>query len=193
MASFDFDGFDLDAFDAGSFDLGAAAHVQVSWLEFDSNATPVDVQVSWLELDTQATPVDVRVSWLEFDSNETTPAGNYGFEMRYVRRGKKLHLFRSTREADEWLAAEEAAQSAIAQAKTSSRGAKRRIKQRLSQVSPVQSIDTDALGQMLRRFDVAFDLPALLAQQSFDLVMQMHALALQLQDDEDIELLLLSL
>lgn len=42
--------------------------IQVSWLEFDTTASPLDVNVSWLEFDTTSSPQDVKVSWVEFDT-----------------------------------------------------------------------------------------------------------------------------
>jgi hypothetical protein len=45
----------------------------VSWLQFDTAATPVDVRVSWLQFDTAAVPVDVKISWLQFDSAAYQP------------------------------------------------------------------------------------------------------------------------
>jgi hypothetical protein len=68
--AFDPSAFSLDSFDAASFDLGATevVDVRVSFVSFDTNATPCDVKVSWLAFDTQAVPCDVRVSWLAFDS-----------------------------------------------------------------------------------------------------------------------------
>lgn len=49
------------------------ADIKVSWLAFDTAATPVDVKVSWIAFDTAATPVDVRVSWLAFDTESVSP------------------------------------------------------------------------------------------------------------------------
>ena len=45
--------------------------IQVSWVEFDSTATPKDIKVSWAEFDSTATPKDVKVSWVEFDSTSS--------------------------------------------------------------------------------------------------------------------------
>lgn len=68
--AFNPDAFSLDSFDAESFDLGESAvvDVRVSFVAFDTQATPCDVKVSWLAFDTQAVPCDVRVSWLAFDT-----------------------------------------------------------------------------------------------------------------------------
>ena len=76
--AFNPDAFSLDSFDAESFDLGESAvvDVRVSFVAFDTQATPCDVKVSWLAFDTQAVPCDVRVSWLAFDSRLATVANN---------------------------------------------------------------------------------------------------------------------
>jgi hypothetical protein len=52
-----------------SISTGSSADVKVSWLQFDSNATPCDVKVSWVRFDTNSTPCDVRVSWVQFDTS----------------------------------------------------------------------------------------------------------------------------
>ncbi len=45
------------------------ADVRISWVQFDTNATPCDVKVSHLAFDTQAETCDVKVSWLAFNSD----------------------------------------------------------------------------------------------------------------------------
>ena len=195
MASFDFDGFDLDAFDAGSFDLGAAADVNVSWVEFDSNATPVSVQVSWLELDTDATPVNVQVSWLEFDSN-AAPASRHGFEMGgptprkvYIKRGKRIHIFETERDADEWEASELAAIQAIAKA---SRNAKKRAVRRVNASIEHETINLVELDRLVQHFGIPVELPTLEAAQDWLEVARIAFLAREMQDEEDIEMLLMA-
>jgi len=110
-----------------------------------------------------------------------------------MRKGKKLLMFDSVDEAEAYTQAEELAEEAIAKAQKTSRLARKRVRDRiLSVVLPAQTIDTDMLAEMMQRFSVDGDLPALLAGQDYDTVMQLHAMAKAIQEDEeDIEMLLL--
>lgn len=131
-------------------------------------------------------------------ANFRGPSGNtfsqeVEFRRYYVRKGKKILLFDSVDEAEEYIKAEELAEEAIAKAKVSSRQERRKIKKRIIKyVLPAESIDTDWLAEMMQRFAINFDLPKLLAEQDYNRVMEIHAMAKAMQDDEDdIEMLLM--
>jgi hypothetical protein len=108
----------------------------------------------------------------------------------YMRKGKKLLMFDSVGDAESYTEAEALAEEAIA--KKTSRLARKRVRDRIISVSlPAQTIDTDWLAEMMQRFAINLDLPALLAEQDYNRVMEIHALAMQMQDEEDCEMLLL--
>jgi len=111
----------------------------------------------------------------------------------YVKRGKKLHIFANADDADSFIEANEKASIAIAQAQKTSRLARKRLRTRLVSVSlPAQTVDTDHLAQLVNRYAIPVNLPALLQQQDYERVMQIMALALQAQDEEEVEMLLLA-
>lgn len=170
----------------------APIDVKVSWLAFDTSATPVDVKVSWLAFDTSATPCDVKVSWLCFDTSSTQ---GYSAEVNlrrwYVRRKKKILVFNTAQEADDYIESEQQAQEAIEKAQRTSRRARKRLRDRIT-VKPQVVVEEDQLFTLISRFQIDVNLPALLAQQDWERVMEIYYLAMQLQDDEDIELLLLA-
>jgi hypothetical protein len=113
----------------------------------------------------------------------------------YVRRGKKLHLFNSASDADAFIDAEAVANAAVARAQSSSRTARKKIRQREFKLDalPIQTIQMDWLAQLVDHFSIPVDLPGLVAQQDYEKVMQVMAWAADLQDEQDIELLLLGL
>lgn len=109
----------------------------------------------------------------------------------YVRRGKKIHLFSSGSDADAFIEAQEQADKAIAEAQKTSRRARKRLREKIVTVDPIQTVDIDLLSKAVEYFSLP-PLPDLLAQQDFERVMQIMALAQEMQDDEDIEMLLLA-
>ena len=109
----------------------------------------------------------------------------------YVRRGKKIHLFSSGSDADAFIEAQEQADKAIAEAKKTSRRARKRLREKIVTVDPIQTVDIDLLSKAVEYFSLP-PLPDLLAQQDFERVMQIMAMAQEMQDEEDIELLLLA-
>lgn len=110
----------------------------------------------------------------------------------YIKRNKRILLFNTAQEVDAYVEAEEAAQQAIEQAQKTSRRARKRLREKIITVEPAQSVDIDWLSQAIAHFAIPVDLPNLVALQDFDRVMQILALAQEMQDEEDIELLLLS-
>ena len=109
----------------------------------------------------------------------------------YVRRGKKIHLFSSGSDADAFIEAQEQADKAIAEAQKTSRRARKRLREKIVTVNPIQTVDIDLLSKAVEYFSLP-PLPDLLAQQDFERVMQIMAMAQEMQDEEDIELLLLA-
>ena len=53
-------------------------------------------------------------------------------------------------------------------------------------------MDIDALQSLLGELDMRVDLPALVAQQDFERVMQVMARAAEMRDEMDVEMLLLA-
>lgn len=114
------------------------------------------------------------------------------FRKFYMRKGKKLLMFDSISEAEAYTQAETLADEAIAKANKTSRLARKRLRNRIvADALPAQIIDTDWLAEMMQRFAMNLDLPALLAERDYDRVMEIHALAMKMQDEDDIELLLM--
>ena len=110
----------------------------------------------------------------------------------YIKRNKRILLFNTEQEVDAYVEAEKAAAQAIEQAQKTSRRARKRLREKIITVEPAQSVDIDWLTQAIAHFSIPVDLPNLVAVQDFDRVMQILALAQEMQDEEDIELLLLS-
>lgn len=193
----------------GTLSSGATADVKVSWIAFDTAASPVDVKVSWIALDTAAAPVDVKVSWIAFDTAAEPcdvkvswvcfdSAATSGFSQEvilnprkyYLKRKKQILLFNSPEEADAFIESEAVAEKAIEQAQKTSRRARKRLRDKIITVTP-EVVDTDYLSSLVDRFNIPVNLPSLIAQQDYDRVMQIMQLAMEMQDEEDVELLLL--
>jgi len=138
------------------------------------------------------TGASATLSW----SGEAKSASNE-IELRpwYVRRGKKLHIFATAQEADGFIEAEKAAQEAVEQAQRTSRRARKRLRERVfsREALPVQTIEIDRLAEVAGRFGVKVDMPALVETQDWESVMLVQQMALAMQEEEDLELLLLSL
>ncbi|NQW92542.1 MAG: hypothetical protein HQ446_00635, partial [Polaromonas sp.] len=110
----------------------------------------------------------------------------------YVRRDNKLHVFSSASDADAFIEADDKADAAIAQAQKTSRLARKRLRNKVVGVAlPESTVQIDYLAQLVSRYAIPVDLPALIAQQDWQRVMQIMAIALQAQEDDDIEMLLL--
>jgi hypothetical protein len=154
----------------------------------------MDVRVSWLAFDTNATPCDVRVSWVELDTAATQDSADAGGpKKRYIKRGRRYLIFASTQDAADYLAAEEAADKAIADAQRTSRRARKRLKGRITRSAPVpQSVEADQLALLVDRYALPFDLPNLFAQDDIDSVLMAYAAAMLAQDEDDIALLLMA-
>jgi hypothetical protein len=112
----------------------------------------------------------------------------------YVRRGKKIYLFDTAYEADSWIEADRLATQAVETAQKTSRRARKRLKDKVYQAyeSPVQVIDGGLIELMSNRYGLEFDFNSLISNQDIDQILAMQALALEMQDEEDIELLLMA-
>ncbi len=122
-------------------------------------------------------------------------ARNAGFEMGrkvYIKRGKRIHIFDTVEDADEWEAAERQAQQAIEKAKTTSRKRKTRVFKALDERVPHEVIRLDWLQVLVAHFSIPVELPALESAQDWVEVARIALLARQMQDDEDIEMLLMA-
>ena len=124
-----------------------------------------------------------------------TPQQNYSAEVElkpwYVKRGKKIHLFNSAQEADDYIESLEQAEKAIQEAQKTSRRARQRLRRKIVTVEPIQTVDIDLLSDAVSRFDLP-TLPNLIEQQDFARFMQILAIAQEMAEEEDIELLLLA-
>lgn len=123
--------------------------------------------------------------------------GGYSAEVElkrwYVKRGKRIHVFSTGQDADAFLDAEQAAQAVVEKAQKTSRRARKRLRERILVVDapPLQTVEIDALVGLVDRYSIPVNLPALLAHQDYARVLEIMALAMQMQDDEDVEMLLL--
>lgn len=109
----------------------------------------------------------------------------------YIRRGKKLHIFNTAHEADQYLESEAQAEAAVAKAQKTSRLARKRLREKVLKALPDKTIDLDLLGALVDRFAIPVALPSLIAQQDYERVMEIMAIASEMQDEEDVEMLLL--
>lgn len=131
---------------------------------------------------------DARLVW---SGEQTGFTNEVVLKPWYIRRNKKILLFGTAQEADAYIEAEEVAEQAIQEAQKTSRRARKRLRDKLIKVEPIQTVDVDQLTEAVQRFSIPVDLPKLIAQQDYERVMQILALAADMQDEEDIETLLL--
>ena len=109
----------------------------------------------------------------------------------YVKRGKQYLIFNNNEEADSYLAAEQA----IETAKKSSRGAAKRVIKALKVVKPevIQEPKLDELSELIAKFNVDYDLIQAQKNNDIEALIAIQSMLYRLQqDEEDIELLLLS-
>jgi hypothetical protein len=108
----------------------------------------------------------------------------------YVRRGKKVLLFNTPQEADQYLEAEQVANEAIEKAQKTSRRARKRFKEKVYPTA--DSIDLIEIQQLAMIFDVNYDLPSMFSAGDYTELFRIAEVLKQLQDEEDVELLLLA-
>jgi len=110
----------------------------------------------------------------------------------YVKRKKQILVFDTSQDADDYIEAEEMAEKAVQKAQKTSRLARKRVRQKVFQPLPVQTIDTDWVAQLVSLYSIAVDLPALMAEQDYERIVQIMLQVQQMQDEEDLEMLLLA-
>ena len=99
----------------------------------------------------------------------------------------------SGQDADAFLEAEQAAQEAVYKAQRTSRRARKRLRERVftADAPPQQTVEIDALAGLVDRYSIPVNLPELLAQQDYEEIVRLSLLALEMQEEDDIEMLLL--
>jgi hypothetical protein len=123
-----------------------------------------------------------------------THSGEVSLRRVYIRKRGKLYLFNTVEEADAWDAADEAAEQAIQQAQKTSRRARKRARERIYKsnfVMPAQTVQIDAVAALVNKYDIHVNLPELIARQDYAKFIEVMHLAMAMQDEEDIEILLL--
>lgn len=116
-----------------------------------------------------------------------------GFEMSsrkvYVKRGKRIHIFDTLEDADEWLEAERQSIEALSKAKPTPRK-KAKVFKALDEVVPHDVVRLDVVRAMVDHLGIPVEMPTLEARQDWAEVARVALIARQLQDEEDIEMLL---
>ena len=108
----------------------------------------------------------------------------------YVRRGKKVLLFNTPQEADQYLLAEQAANEAIEKAQKTSRRARKRLKEKIYPAA--DSIDLIEIEKLAVNFDLPYEAPKVFEEGDYLELMRVAEMLRQLQDEEEIELLLIA-
>lgn len=133
---------------------------------------------------------------LYFHHEHAAQSGDGGGKRRtYIKRGKKILLFDSAEDADAFIQADDAAEKAIATAQKTSRRARKRTRQKVYEVSgvtPGQTISIDWVAHLVSLYGLPFDLPSIVAKQDYEELVRVALIAQQMQDEDDIEMLLLS-
>jgi len=121
---------------------------------------------------------------------------NGGFEMGgptprkvYIKRGKRIHIFETLEDADEWLEAEDKARQVVNVAKPKPQ-AKAKVFKALDEVVPHDVVRLDVVRAMVDHLGIPVEMPTLEARQDWAEVARVALMARQMQDEEDIELLL---
>ncbi len=116
-----------------------------------------------------------------------------GFEMSsrkvYVKRGKRIHIFDTVEDADEWLEAERQSIEALSKTKPTPRK-KVKVFKALDEVVPHDVVRLDVVRAMVDHLGIPVEMPTLEARQDWAEVARVALIARQLQDEEDIEMLL---
>ena len=125
---------------------------------------------------------------------EVIPAPSYSQEVTikpfYVKRNKKIYLFNTAREADEFLQSEKIALEAIEKAQKTSKRAKKRFKDKVYPVA--DAIDLIEIERLTIQFDIQYEIPALFKEQDYFELMRIVYIIKQGQEDEEIEILLMA-
>lgn len=125
---------------------------------------------------------------------EVIPTPSYSQEVTikpfYVKRNKKIYLFNTAIEADEFLEAEKIALEAIEKAQKTSKRAKKRFKEKVYPVA--DSIDLIEIERLTIQFDIQYEIPLLFKEQDYFELMRIAYIIKQGQEDEEIEILLMA-
>ncbi len=123
---------------------------------------------------------------------------NGGFEMGgptprkvYIKRGKRIHIFDTVEDADEWLEAEDKARQVVNVAKPKPQ-AKAKVFEALDEAVPHDVVRLDVVRSMVDYLGIPVDMPTLEARQDWAEVARVALMARHMQDEEDIELLLVA-
>lgn len=123
---------------------------------------------------------------------------NGGFEMGgptprkvYIKRGKRIHIFDTVEDADEWLEAEDKARQVVNVAKPKPQ-AKAKVFKALDEAVPHDVVRLDVVRSMVDYLGIPVDMPTLEARQDWAEVARVALMARHMQDEEDIELLLVA-
>ena len=100
----------------------------------------------------------------------------------YLKRGHKVLVFSSQKEADEFEAAEIATAEAISRAQ--------KKKARAEKPKPVETVNLDRIEAQVVAWNIPDYMPMLVAELDIDYILALQRRIEQLQDDEDVELLL---
>jgi hypothetical protein len=120
--------------------------------------------------------------------------GGIGFSIGkkpyYVKRNKKIYLFNTSIEADEFLEAEKIALEAIEKAQKTSKRAKKRFKDKVYPAA--DSIDLIEIERLSIQFDIQYVIPQLFQEQDYFELVRIAYIIKQMQDEDDIEILLMA-
>jgi len=123
---------------------------------------------------------------------------NGGFEMGgptprkvYIKRGKRIHIFDTVEDADEWLEAEDKARQVVNVAKPKPQ-AKAKVFKALDEAVPHDVVRLDVVRSMVDYLGIPVEMPTLEARQDWAEVARVALMARHMQDEEDIELLLVA-
>lgn len=118
-----------------------------------------------------------------------------GFEMSsrkvYVKRGKRIHIFDTVEDADEWLEAEDKARQFVNVAKPKPQ-AKAKVFKALDEAVPHDVVRLDVVRSTVDYLGIPVEMPTLEARQDWAEVARVALMARHMQDEEDIELLLVA-
>lgn len=109
------------------------------------------------------------------------------YSKAYLKRGNEVLVFDSEDEKEKFLDAETKSKEAIDKARQQRKVVVKKLPK------PAQTVELKSLQQKANRYEIQADIAQILAQQDFERLITIHAAILEMQDDEDMELLLLTL
>lgn len=104
----------------------------------------------------------------------------------YVKRRKQVYIFETAEEADQFIAADDAAEKAIKEAQKTSKQAKKRVRQKVYEAQGLEpeSVSIDWVAHLVSLYRLDFDIPQLIAQQDFETFMHIAAMAQEIEEEE---------